>query len=38
MEACGVLRNYAKDVEETRLSLPHSFRMDREMMGEGGAD
>lgn len=32
MEAYGVLRNYVKDLEVTRLPLPHSLRMDREMM------
>lgn len=38
MEVCGVLRNYVKDVEEIRLFLFYFFRMDREMMGEGGVD
>lgn len=32
MEAYAVLRNYVKDLEVTRLPLPHTLRMDREMM------
>ena len=33
MEAYGVLRDDAKDLEAARLSPPQSFRMGREIMG-----